>query len=395
MYLNVQGHKTYCYTGGKPFDAAKPTVVFIHGVLNDHSVWILQTRYLANHGWNVLAVDLPGHCKSEGEAPASVEEAAGFVAALLDAAGVQRAALVGHSWGSLIALEAAARLKDRVSHLVLVGTAFPMKVSQALLDAALNEPMKALAMVNTCVLTQHAGTAAGRGQLGARRQHGAGPARAGQQHQSQPVPPRLQGLRQLCQRRCRDRPGQLPGAVCAGRAGPDDDPESRTGPAGQGQGQRQEGERRQPARGPPPDERNAGSHAVRDPRFSAGRVTRRMAAPLVIDTLAQAVEHVLATVQGDIVLGLPLGIGKPNPFVNLLYRRIKAMGGDAQPRRLTIITALSLERPEGKSELEQHFLAPLVERVFKDYPDLDYVKDLRAGELPAAHRGQRILFEDR
>jgi pimeloyl-ACP methyl ester carboxylesterase len=138
MYLNVQGHKTYCYTGGKPFDAAKPTVVFIHGVLNDHSVWILQTRYLANHGWNVLAVDLPGHCKSEGEAPASV----------LDAAGVQRAALVGHSWGSLIALEAAARLKDRVSHLVLVGTAFPMKVSQALLDAALNEPMKALAMVN-------------------------------------------------------------------------------------------------------------------------------------------------------------------------------------------------------------------------------------------------------
>jgi pimeloyl-ACP methyl ester carboxylesterase len=148
MYLDVNGHKTYCYTGGKPFDAAKPTVVFIHGVLNDHSVWIFQTRYLANHGWNVLAVDLPGHCKSAGEAPSSVEEAADFVTALLDAAGVRRAALVGHSWGSLIALEAASRLKERVSHLVLVGTAFPMKVSQALLDAALNEPMKALNMVN-------------------------------------------------------------------------------------------------------------------------------------------------------------------------------------------------------------------------------------------------------
>jgi pimeloyl-ACP methyl ester carboxylesterase len=148
MYLDVNGHKTYSYTGGKPIDTAKPTAVFIHGVLNDHSVWILQTRYLANHGWNVLAVDLPGHCKSEGEAPSSVEEAAGFVAALLDAAGVQRAALIGHSWGSLIALEAASRLKERVSHLVLVGTAFPMKVSQTLLDAALNEPMKALTMVN-------------------------------------------------------------------------------------------------------------------------------------------------------------------------------------------------------------------------------------------------------
>ena len=148
MYLTVNGANTYCYTGGKPFDAAKPTVVFIHGVVNDHSVWILQSRYLAHHGWNVLAVDLPGHCKSAGEAPATVEEAATFVGDLLDAAGVQKAALVGHSWGSLIALEAAAQLRDRVSHLVLVGTAYPMKVSPALIESSLNEPEKALAMVN-------------------------------------------------------------------------------------------------------------------------------------------------------------------------------------------------------------------------------------------------------
>jgi pimeloyl-ACP methyl ester carboxylesterase len=148
MYLTVNAHKTYCYTGGKPFDAAKPSVIFVHGVLNDHSVWILQSRYLANHGWNVLVVDLPGHCRSEGEAPASVEEAADFIATLLDAGGIQRVALVGHSWGSLIALEAASRLKDRITHLVMVGTAFPMKVSQTLLDASLNEPMKALTMIN-------------------------------------------------------------------------------------------------------------------------------------------------------------------------------------------------------------------------------------------------------
>jgi len=143
-----QNYEAYAYTGGKPFDTAKPTLVFIHGVLNDHSVWILQTRYLAHHGFNVLAVDLPGHGRSGGDAPASVEEAAQFIEALLDAAGVRQAGLIGHSWGSLIALETAARLKDRITHLALVGTAFPMRVSPALIEASLNEPMKALKMVN-------------------------------------------------------------------------------------------------------------------------------------------------------------------------------------------------------------------------------------------------------
>ncbi|CAN5556296.1 alpha/beta hydrolase [soil metagenome] len=149
MNYTVNGHTTYAYTGGKAFDAARPTVVFIHGVLNDHSVWILQSRWFANHGWNVLAIDLPGHCKSAGPAPASVEEAADFVVALLDAAGVQKAALVGHSFGSLIALETAARAPSRVSHLALVGTAYPMVVSPALLDSSLNAPMKAIDMVNS------------------------------------------------------------------------------------------------------------------------------------------------------------------------------------------------------------------------------------------------------
>ncbi len=149
MVITVNGHSVYCYTAGKALDATKPTVIFIHGVLNDHSVWILQSRYLANHGYNVLAIDLPGHGKSAGTCPRSVEEAAAFVINLLDAAGVQKAALVGHSWGSLIALHAASLAPARVTHLAMLGTAFPMKVSPALLDAALNKPMQAIDMVNT------------------------------------------------------------------------------------------------------------------------------------------------------------------------------------------------------------------------------------------------------
>ena len=103
-----------------------------------------------------------------------------------------------------------------------------------------------------------------------------------------------------------------------------------------------------------------------------------MTQPRVIDSLQAAVDTVLDTVPGDIVLGIPLAIGKPNHFVNALYRRIKANPA----RRLTIVTALSLEKPVGKSDLERHFLEPLVERVFADYPDLDYVKDLRGPGLP-------------
>lgn len=104
-----------------------------------------------------------------------------------------------------------------------------------------------------------------------------------------------------------------------------------------------------------------------------------MAKTQTIESIEAAVDHVLDTIPGDIVMGIPLGVGKPNPFVNALYRRIKANPA----RKLRIVTALSLEKPVGHSDLESHFLGPLVERVFADYPDLDYVKDSRAKALPA------------
>lgn len=148
MKLTVQGREAFAYTGGKPFDPRLPVVVFIHGAMHDHSVWGLQSRSLAHHGFAVLAVDLPGHGRSSGPAPASVEAAAQWVVDLLGAAGAERAALVGHSMGSLIALEAAAQLGSRATHLVLVGTAFPMKVSPALITTAEEAPPKAIDMVN-------------------------------------------------------------------------------------------------------------------------------------------------------------------------------------------------------------------------------------------------------
>lgn len=143
-------HDTYCYTGGKAFDPALPTAVFIHGGQNDHSVWVLQTRYFAHHGFGVLAVDLPGHGRSQGPALATIEDLSDWLCCLLDAAGVSKAVLIGHSMGSLIALESAARAKQsgRIAGIALVGTAYPMKVADALLDAANNDQQSAIDMVN-------------------------------------------------------------------------------------------------------------------------------------------------------------------------------------------------------------------------------------------------------
>jgi len=148
MHFDINGQRLYAYTAGKPFIATQPTVVFIHGVLNDHSVWALQSRHFAYNGWNVLAIDLPGHARSSGAPPATVEDAVATILALLDVAGVEHAALVGHSFGALIALETAAQAPHRVSHLVLAGIASPMRVAPALLEHSLHAPEKAIHMVN-------------------------------------------------------------------------------------------------------------------------------------------------------------------------------------------------------------------------------------------------------
>jgi pimeloyl-ACP methyl ester carboxylesterase len=148
MLLTVQGVDAYCYTGGKPFNPALPTVVFIHGAQNDHSVWALQTRYFAHHGYGVLAVDLPGHGRSKGAAKASVAELADWLLQVLDAAGVRKAALFGHSMGSLIALDASHKAPERVTHLGMIGSTYPMKVSDALLETSRSDEQDAIDMVN-------------------------------------------------------------------------------------------------------------------------------------------------------------------------------------------------------------------------------------------------------
>lgn len=148
MLLDVQGKQAYCYTGGKPLDARLPAIVLMHGAQNDHSVWALQSRYLAHHGYAVLVPDLPGHGRSAGPALTSVEALADWALDLLEAAGLRQAIFAGHSMGSLIALEAARRAPGRVAGLALLGTTYPMKVSEALLETSRTDEAAAIDMVN-------------------------------------------------------------------------------------------------------------------------------------------------------------------------------------------------------------------------------------------------------
>jgi len=138
VLIDVDGQQVYAYTGGRAFDAAQPSVVFVHGAGNDHSVWALQSRYFAHHGCNVLAVDTPGHGRSGGDAILSVAGIADWLAALLPALRIERAAFVGHSLGALAVLDMAARHPGLATGIALLGPSAPMPVADVLLDAAKN-----------------------------------------------------------------------------------------------------------------------------------------------------------------------------------------------------------------------------------------------------------------
>ena len=147
MELVVDGRPVFAAAGGRAFDPALPSVVFLHGAGMDHTVWNLQTRWFAHHGRNALAIDLPGHGRSAGPALGSVEAMADFVPKLLDAAGATTAALVGHSMGALVALAVAARHPARVRALGLIGVAATMPVHPKLLEAAAKGEHAAVEMI--------------------------------------------------------------------------------------------------------------------------------------------------------------------------------------------------------------------------------------------------------
>jgi pimeloyl-ACP methyl ester carboxylesterase len=150
MDLSVDGRRAFGHTGGRAFDPRKPVLLLVHGAGCDHTMWGLQTRYFAHHGFSVLALDLPGHGRSAGTPPATIEAFGAWLWRAADAAGVgagARIALAGHSMGSLIALAAAGLEPHRTGALVLVGAAAHMQVHADLIAAAQADDASAFAAI--------------------------------------------------------------------------------------------------------------------------------------------------------------------------------------------------------------------------------------------------------
>ena len=150
MKINRNGKDYYAYTANHQPDANRDTVVFVHGAAMDHTVWALQSRYFAYHGYNILAVNLPGHNLSQGEMLTSIESLGDWLLELIQDQPGRGFHFVGHSMGALTCLQAGSQFHHSerpLRSLSLVGFSYPMTVAPPLLDAAKNTPDKAYSMM--------------------------------------------------------------------------------------------------------------------------------------------------------------------------------------------------------------------------------------------------------
>jgi len=138
MRFELDGNEVYASTGGREHKDGQPWLIFLHGAGSSHLVWSQQSRSFAYAGYNVLALDFPGHNLSGGEPLKSVDEQAAWVLGVMNHLGVEKATLVGHSLGGLICLEMEHLAPGRIEKIAFVATSYRVPVGEPLLDNADN-----------------------------------------------------------------------------------------------------------------------------------------------------------------------------------------------------------------------------------------------------------------
>ena len=123
-------------TGGMEIDTKKPTILLMHGSGLSHIVWSLHEQFYVAQGFNVLAIDLPGHGNSEGPALKSIQEISDWVKKLMNEININTITIVGHSQGSLVGIDFGSRYPELINKLVLVSGSYRMPVNQDLIDLA-------------------------------------------------------------------------------------------------------------------------------------------------------------------------------------------------------------------------------------------------------------------
>ena len=123
---------------------SSPLIIFIHGAACDHTLWCYQNRYFFNIGFSTLTLDLPGHGLNQSKSLSSISEMSSLINNLLKKLPQKNIVLIGHSMGSLICLDVASLNSSKLKKVILIGTAYPMNVSEDLLNKSKKNQVEAI-----------------------------------------------------------------------------------------------------------------------------------------------------------------------------------------------------------------------------------------------------------
>ena len=144
MITEIKKKKIFSTDVGHDYDAKKPTIVLLHGSGQSHIVWSLTDQFLADQGFNVFALDLPGHGNSEGPSLQSIEEMSQWLNEFVEHLDIKKLILAGHSQGCLIALEFVKLYPKKVEKIIFIAGSYNIPVNQNLIDLSLAGEMEAL-----------------------------------------------------------------------------------------------------------------------------------------------------------------------------------------------------------------------------------------------------------
>ena len=144
MITEIKKKKIFSTDVGYVFDKKKPTIILLHGSGQSHIVWSLSVQYLADQGFNVFALDLPGHGNSEGPSLKSIEDMSNWLNEFVDHIGIEKTILIGHSQGCLVSLEFAKNYTEKVDKIIFIAGSYSISVNKSLIDLSLSGDMEAL-----------------------------------------------------------------------------------------------------------------------------------------------------------------------------------------------------------------------------------------------------------